>query len=125
MGLGKTDITYVAKSKLTHRYFLAPLCVARSHDGGRFRRCRTAPNNARQTELLQCARTDGRCAMSNRFLKSKRRSKAVSLALASGASASIGETTTNIQLTSQSHEIFLGEEEISDVSLAIRQRPKI
>jgi hypothetical protein len=55
MGLGKTDITYVAKSKLTHRYFLAPLCVARSHDGGRFRRCRTAPNNARQTELLQCA----------------------------------------------------------------------
>jgi hypothetical protein len=42
----------------------------------------------------------------------------VSLVLASGASASIGEATTNIPPTSQSHEIFLGEEEISDVSLA-------
>jgi hypothetical protein len=42
----------------------------------------------------------------------------VSLALASGASASIGEATTNIPPTSQSHEIFLGEEEISDISLA-------
>jgi hypothetical protein len=38
----------------------------------------------------------------------------MSLALASGASASIGEATTN----SQSHEVFLGEEEIFDVSLA-------
>jgi hypothetical protein len=56
--------------------------------------------------------------MSNRSLKSKRPSKAVSPALASGASASIGEATTNIPPTSQSHEIFLGEEEISDVSLA-------
>jgi hypothetical protein len=42
----------------------------------------------------------------------------VSLALASGgASASTGETTTNVPSASH-HEIFLGEEEISDVSLA-------
>jgi hypothetical protein len=40
----------------------------------------------------------------------------VSLALASGASASTGEATTNMPSTC--HEIFLGEEEISDVSLA-------
>jgi hypothetical protein len=39
----------------------------------------------------------------------------VSLVLASGASASTGET---IPSTSQSYEIFLGEEEIFDVSLA-------
>jgi hypothetical protein len=64
--------------------------------------------------------------MSTHSSKVKRRSKAlptlgiagVSLALASGASASIGEATMNIPSTSQSHEIFLGEEEISDVSLA-------
>ena len=64
--------------------------------------------------------------MSKRVLKSKRRRKAlpalgiagVSLALASGASASTGEATTNIPSISQSHEIFLGEEEIFDVSLA-------
>ena len=42
----------------------------------------------------------------------------VSLALASGAPAPTGKATTNIPPTSQSHEIFLGEEEISDVSLA-------
>jgi hypothetical protein len=43
----------------------------------------------------------------------------VSLALASGASASIDQATTNIPSTSErSREIFLGEEEISDVSLA-------
>jgi hypothetical protein len=64
--------------------------------------------------------------MSKRSSKVKRRSKAlptlgiagVSLALASGASASIGEATRNIPPTSQSHEIFFGEKEISDVSLA-------
>jgi hypothetical protein len=65
--------------------------------------------------------------MSKRTSKGKRRGKAlsalgiaaVSLALASGASASTDEATTNIPSTSQrSHEIFLGEEEISDVSLA-------
>jgi hypothetical protein len=63
--------------------------------------------------------------MSKRFLKSKRRSKALpalgivgmSLALVSGASASTSEAA-NVPSTSQSHEIFLGEEEISDVSLA-------
>ena len=63
--------------------------------------------------------------MSNRSSKTKRRSKAlpalgiagVSLALASGASASTSEGTANLPSTSQSHEIFLGEEEISDVSL--------
>ena len=60
--------------------------------------------------------------------KSKRRSRAlpalgfagVSLSMASGACASIGEATANTSPTSQSHsqQIFLGEEEISDVSLA-------
>jgi hypothetical protein len=39
----------------------------------------------------------------------------VSLSMASGACATIGETNAN---TPQMHEIFLGEEEISDVSLA-------
>src|SRR5215467_5433003 len=66
--------------------------------------------------------------MSKRALKkNKRRSKAVlpalgltglSLSLASGATASTGEATTNLPSTSQPHEIFLGEEEISDVSLS-------
>jgi hypothetical protein len=64
--------------------------------------------------------------MSRRPLKNECRSKALSalgiagmsLALASGASASTSEATTNLPSTSQSREIFLGEEEISDVSLA-------
>jgi len=64
--------------------------------------------------------------MSKRPPKTKRRSKAlpalgvagVSLALAGVASASTSEAPTNIPSTSQSHEIFLGEEEISDASLA-------
>jgi hypothetical protein len=59
--------------------------------------------------------------------KSKRRSKAIvpalgitglSLSLASGATASTGEATTNFASTSQPHGLFLGEEEISDVSLS-------
>jgi hypothetical protein len=64
--------------------------------------------------------------MSRRCLKSKRRSKAlpalgiagVSLALASGASASTSDATINIPSITQSRETFLAEEEISDVSLA-------
>jgi hypothetical protein len=66
--------------------------------------------------------------MSKRFLKSKRRSKAlpalgfagVSLSMASGACASTTEASANTPPTSQSqsHEMFLGEEEIFDVSLA-------
>ena len=66
--------------------------------------------------------------MSKRALKkSKRRSKAVvpalgitglSLSLASGATASISEATTNVPSTSQPDELFLGEEEIFDVSLS-------
>jgi len=66
--------------------------------------------------------------MSKRSSKIKRRSKAlpalgfagVSLSMASGACASTGEASANTPPTSQSqsHEIFLGEEEISDVSLA-------
>ena len=66
--------------------------------------------------------------MSKRALKkSKRRSNAVvpalgitglSLALASGAAASTSEATTKLPSTSQPHELFLGEEEIFDVSLA-------
>jgi hypothetical protein len=55
----------------------------------------------------------------------KRRSKALpalgfagmSLAIASGACASTSEASANTLLPSQKHEIFLGEEEISDVSL--------
>jgi hypothetical protein len=66
------------------------------------------------------------CTMSKRSSKSKHRNKAlaalgiagVPLALASGASASLGEATASTPSTSQSNEIFLGEEEISDVSLA-------
>src|SRR5262249_7336403 len=57
--------------------------------------------------------------------KSKRRSKALpalgvtglSLSLASGATASTGETTT-VGSTTQPHEIFLGEEEVFDTSLS-------
>ena len=64
--------------------------------------------------------------MSKRSSKSKRRSKTlpalgfagVSFSLASGACASSSEATANTPSTSQSHEIFLSEEEISDVSLA-------
>ena len=56
----------------------------------------------------------------------KRRSKALpalgfagmSLSMASGACASTSEASANTPPTSQNHEIFLGEEEISDVSLA-------
>ena len=56
----------------------------------------------------------------------KRRSKALpalgfagmSLSMASGACASTCEVSANTLLPSQKHEIFLGEEEISDVSLA-------
>ena len=55
----------------------------------------------------------------------KRRSKALpalgfgmSLSMASGACASTGEASANTSPPSQKHEIFLGEEEISDVSLA-------
>ena len=65
--------------------------------------------------------------MSKRPSKSKRRrGKAwpalgfagVSLSMASGACASTGEANANTSPTAQSHEIFLGEEELSDVSLA-------
>lgn len=55
-----------------------------------------------------------------------RRSKALpalgfacmSLSMASGACASTSEASANTSPPSQKHEIFLGEEEISDVSLA-------
>jgi hypothetical protein len=64
--------------------------------------------------------------MPKRSSKSKRRGKAlpalgfagVSLSMASGACASTGEASANTLPAAQSHEIFLGEEEISDVSLA-------
>ena len=56
----------------------------------------------------------------------KRRSKALpalgfagmSLSMASGVCASTSEALANTSLPSQKHEIFLGDEEISDVSLA-------
>jgi hypothetical protein len=38
--------------------------------------------------------------------------------MASGACASTSEASANTPPLSQNHEIFLGEEEISDVSLA-------
>ena len=55
-----------------------------------------------------------------------RRSKALpalgfaslSLSMASGACASTSEASANTSPPSQKHEIFLGEEEISDISLA-------
>jgi hypothetical protein len=60
-----------------------------------------------------------------RSSKRKRPSKAlpalgfgVSLSMASGACASTSEASANTPPPSQNHEIFLGEEEISDVSLA-------
>jgi hypothetical protein len=70
--------------------------------------------------------------MSKRTSKRKRRSKAlptlgfagVSLSMASGACASVSEASANAPTNaaatsqSQSHELFLGEEELSDVSLA-------
>jgi len=64
--------------------------------------------------------------MPKRSSKSKRRSKALpalgfagmSLSMASGACASTSEASANTSLPSQKHEIFFGEEEISDVSLA-------
>jgi hypothetical protein len=64
--------------------------------------------------------------MPKRSLKRKRRGKTlpalgfagVSLSMASGACASSGEANANTSPTSQSHEIFLAEEEISDVTLA-------
>ena len=64
--------------------------------------------------------------MPKRFSIGKRRSKALpalgfagmSLSMASGACASTSEASANTAPPSQKHEIYLGEEEISDVSLA-------
>jgi hypothetical protein len=64
--------------------------------------------------------------MTTRSSKRKRRSKAlpalgfagVSLSMASGACASISEASANTPPPSQGNELFLGEEELSDVSLA-------
>jgi hypothetical protein len=66
------------------------------------------------------------CAMPKRSSKRKRRSKAlpalgfagVSFSMASGACASISEASANTPPPSQGNELFLGEEELSDVSLA-------
>ena len=66
------------------------------------------------------------CAMPKRSSIGKRRSKVLpafgfagmSLSMASGACALTSEASANTSLPSQKHEIFLGEEEISDVSLA-------
>jgi hypothetical protein len=63
--------------------------------------------------------------MPKRSSKRKRRSKAlpalgfagVSLSMASGACASIGGASANTPPPSQGNELFLGEEELSDVSL--------
>jgi len=66
------------------------------------------------------------CAMPKRSSIGKRRSKALpalgfaglSLSMASGACASTSEASASTSPPSQKHETFLGEEEISDVSLA-------
>jgi hypothetical protein len=66
------------------------------------------------------------CAMPKRSSIGKRRSKALSalgfagmsLSMASGACASTSEASANTSPPPQKHELFLGEEEISDVSLA-------
>src|ERR1700741_2508716 len=42
----------------------------------------------------------------------------MSLSMASGVCASTSEASVNTSQPSQKHELFLGEEEISDVSLA-------
>src|SRR5215469_15215398 len=93
--------------------------------------CRTATSpklGRHDVDWFNNAQMDGSVvAMSKRALKTKRRSKAVlpalgltglSLSLASGATASTGEETTNLPSTSQPHEIFLGGQEISDDSLS-------
>src|SRR6516225_7684001 len=64
--------------------------------------------------------------MPKRSCIGKRRSKALpalgfagmSLSMASGVCASTSEASANTSPPSQKHELFLGEEEISDVSLA-------
>jgi hypothetical protein len=64
--------------------------------------------------------------MSKRSSTGKRRSKTlpvlgfagVSLSMAGGACASTSEASANTSPPSQTHKIFLGEEEIADVSLA-------
>jgi hypothetical protein len=69
-----------------------------------------------------CPKGWERCAMPKRSPKTNRRSKAlpalvgfgVSLSMASGACTSTSEASAH----AQNHEIFLAEEEISDVSLA-------
>src|SRR6202008_4242752 len=66
------------------------------------------------------------CAMPKRSSIGRRKSKALptlgfagmSLSMASGACASTSEASANTSPPSQKHEILLGEEEISDVSLA-------
>jgi hypothetical protein len=66
------------------------------------------------------------CAMPKRSSTGKRRSRALpalglagmSLSMAGAACASTSEASANIPTLSQKHEIFLGKEEISDVSLA-------
>jgi hypothetical protein len=72
----------------------------------------------------------GNYAVPNRSSKRKRRSKAlpalgfgVSLSMASGACASTSEASANTPPPSQNHEIFLGEEEISDVRGPPRRAP--
>ena len=64
--------------------------------------------------------------MSKRSSKNKRRSKTlpalgfagISFSMASGACASTDEASANTPPPSQGNELFLGEEELSDVSLA-------
>jgi hypothetical protein len=70
-----------------------------------------------------CATKWENCAMPKRSSIGRRRSKALpalglSLSMASGACASASEASANPAPSSLKHEVFLAEEEISDVSLA-------
>jgi len=90
------------------------------------RRRRHSSVGFHHASLVQYAQASRNCAMPKRSSIGKRRSKALpalgfagmSLSMASGACASTSEASANTSPPSQKHEIFLGEEEISDVSLA-------
>jgi len=107
----------------------APYCRANLHPGQCGRLDHSAPALSRggwSSFSSVCPSTWENCAMPKRSSIGKRRSKALpalgfagmSLSMASGACASTSEASANTSPPSQKHEIFLGEEEISDVSLA-------
>jgi hypothetical protein len=103
----------------------AGLILRKKHTFPNFLTCTSVNAERVSYERLVQHTQVGNCAVPNRSSKRKRRSKAlpalgfgVSLSMASGACASTSEASANTPPPSQNHEIFLGEEEISDVSLA-------